>query len=517
MPALSVNGTDTGIVSEDGILTVSADLKISDTTVSQTLFTPETDIPGQYGSLTIESNGKWTYTLDNLSSFVQELRQDQVASDVFLVDWNYQIFTTITVAVIGKNDAALVSGNQAMALDTNVQTTVTGHLDLTDTDSGEKSFRVLTRLDGRFGYLSMTTGGTLTYYLASDWPTMEPLSAGQPADDVFTIFTLDGTEAPVKVSIRPTLPTYTLTASSATVNEGASTTFTLTTTAVALGTALSFNLSGISAADVLDGSLTGTVVVGASGVGTFTVALVADNLTEGVEILVATVGNSSLTTHATATGVVINDTSLSSPSVLDGTSGNDTLRGTAANDTINGGSGIDIVIFKGIRAAYSITHSSDGSLVAIDRVGTGGTDLLRDVERLEFADTKIAFDLNGSAGSAAKFIAVALGPDYLAPSGNSIKGTILSIFDSGTTMSQLAAIVVNMDAFIQMEGTGSNSDFIKFIHKNVIGTPPTTTQLGPLVAILDSGMTQGDFLAAVAELGINVDLVGLVTTGFEYA
>ncbi len=98
------------------------------------------------------------------------------------------------------------------------------------------------------------------------------------------------------------LPTYALAASSASVNEGASTSFVLTTANVASGTQVAYTLSGVSTADVQGGSLTGTATIGSDGRATITVGLLADNLTEGTETLSVAAGGTSASTS-------VNDTS----------------------------------------------------------------------------------------------------------------------------------------------------------------------------------------------------------------
>ncbi|MEI6029310.1 MAG: Ig-like domain-containing protein, partial [Betaproteobacteria bacterium] len=99
--------------------------------------------------------------------------------------------------------------------------------------------------------------------------------------------------------------TYAITPSVTSVNEGGSVTFTIDTTNVEWGTALSYTLSGISPADVVGGSLTGTAVVeqrGADGRATVTVQLAADQTTEGVDTL-------TLTVEGTIAAVAVLDTS----------------------------------------------------------------------------------------------------------------------------------------------------------------------------------------------------------------
>ena len=94
-----------------------------------------------------------------------------------------------------------------------------------------------------------------------------------------------------------------LSTSSATVNEGSTATFTLSTTNVASGTAVAYTVSGVSSADVVGGAMSGTVTVGTNGQGTISIPIAADNLTEGSETL-------TVTAQGQSASVVINDTSL---------------------------------------------------------------------------------------------------------------------------------------------------------------------------------------------------------------
>jgi hypothetical protein len=98
-------------------------------------------------------------------------------------------------------------------------------------------------------------------------------------------------------------PTYSLSAASASVDEGTVATFTLKTTNVERGTSIGYTLSGISAADVFGSSLNGNSVVDSSGLATISVALLNDLLTENAETLTVTAGG------ATAS-MVVNDTSI---------------------------------------------------------------------------------------------------------------------------------------------------------------------------------------------------------------
>ena len=199
-----------------------------------------------------------------------------------------------------------------------------------------------------------------------------------------------------------------------------------------------------------------------------------------------------------------------------GNASDNSLKGGAGNDTLDGGAGLDTAIYAGTLASFSIQQTAAGYTVR-DTVAAEGTDTWTAIERVHFADKNLAFDMSGSAGNAAKFIAAALGAEFLKPAYDAVKGAVISTFDGGTTVRQLAANIVGLDAFIQMEGSNSNTDFVKFIYKNVTGSAATTEQALSLVNYMqDNQMTQGDFLATVADLHLNVDLVGLARTGMEF-
>jgi hypothetical protein len=99
-------------------------------------------------------------------------------------------------------------------------------------------------------------------------------------------------------------PTYSIEKSVSSVDEGASVTFTLTTTNVANGTSVPYTITGISAADITSGSLTGNFTVN-SNTATVTITATADQLTEGAETATLTLDN-----VADFDSVTVNDTSL---------------------------------------------------------------------------------------------------------------------------------------------------------------------------------------------------------------
>jgi hypothetical protein len=105
--------------------------------------------------------------------------------------------------------------------------------------------------------------------------------------------------------------------SAASVNEGNSITFTVSTTDVADGTTVGYTVTGISSADLSSGSLTGSITIN-SDTGSVTFGIAADNLTEGSETLTITLAatdSAGDSTGSLSSTAVINDTSLTPLSV----------------------------------------------------------------------------------------------------------------------------------------------------------------------------------------------------------
>ncbi len=72
--------------------------------------------------------------------------------------------------------------------------------------------------------------------------------------------------------------------------------------------------------------------------------------------------------------------------VINGNAGNDTVQAFAGNDTIDGGDGQDTVTYALSASQYTVTAVSSGGYQVLAKSGEEGTDTLRNVEFLKFAD-----------------------------------------------------------------------------------------------------------------------------------
>lgn len=202
---------------------------------------------------------------------------------------------------------------------------------------------------------------------------------------------------------------------------------------------------------------------------------------------------------------------------IEGMAGNDRLEGRGGSDWLFGGSGLDVAVFDGQRARYSVRSNGSGWVVS-DTVGLNGDDKLDGIERLQFDDQWVALDLAGQAGIVAKTIGAVLGKAKL--SDKAIVGLGLKLLDQGVSYADLVAMAVASPQFAALAGSHSNVDFVRAVFANVVGSAPSAAEQAYYVGLLDRGeFTQASLALMACETSFNlaqVDLVGLAATGLPY-
>ena len=211
------------------------------------------------------------------------------------------------------------------------------------------------------------------------------------------------------------------------------------------------------------------------------------------------------------------------PDSVTGGSGADRLTGAGQNDTLDGGSGIDTAVYAGTHAQATLTHKVSDNTWTVSTT-TEGSDTLIDVERLRFSDVSVALDLepDGHAGQTAKIIGAVFGPQYL--TNKDFVGIGLQLLDGGMAYKDLVSLAVGTDLFKQLAGATagvvSNTQFVNFVYRNVVGAAPSAQELADFVGLLDSkAYTQSSLALAACDASVNllhIDLVGLAAHGIEF-
>ncbi|MEK7438681.1 MAG: choice-of-anchor C family protein [Pseudomonadota bacterium] len=129
-----------GAVTEDLALTATGQLSASDVDNGATqAWSVQGAALGSYGAMAVDSNGQWTYTLDNAAH--QNLARGESHNESFVVrvtdDQGAFEDQTVTVTITGTNDAPVIAGGpQAGAVQEDVTTQTVGQLLATDVDHG---------------------------------------------------------------------------------------------------------------------------------------------------------------------------------------------------------------------------------------------------------------------------------------------------------------------------------------------------------------------------------------------
>jgi len=200
--------------------------------------------------------------------------------------------------------------------------------------------------------------------------------------------------------------------------------------------------------------------------------------------------------------------------VLFGGVGNDTLNGLGSGDVLNGGDGIDTAIYSGNRSSYTVKISPVFTVSSL----LEGADVLYGVERLSFADGKMAYDINGNAGAAALIIGTVVGKAAL--KNKELVGNVIEMLDSGSTVIGISENIVNSGVIDSLAGGSDNVSFVKLLMRNVLGSDGDATVVNSLSSALDLGFaTKSSMLATASQLDatkLQIDLVGLSASGIEY-
>ncbi|MDZ7592439.1 MAG: pre-peptidase C-terminal domain-containing protein [Rubrivivax sp.] len=204
--------------------------------------------------------------------------------------------------------------------------------------------------------------------------------------------------------------------------------------------------------------------------------------------------------------------------VLTGDDGANIFNGLGGDDAIDGLGGIDTAVYTGARADYAISLAGAVRLVNDIIPGRDGNDSLSSIERLQFADTAVAYDIEGNAGMAAKLVGAVFGASALQDA--ALVGSYLSLLDGGASAQEVAALAVASARFAQLAGSHGDTDFVNTVYENVVGVAPSTAELNEFLGLLDTGVfTQATLALLAAEHPLNqarIDLAGLAGTGLGY-
>ncbi len=199
----------------------------------------DTDIDGDYGTLTLNSDGSYSYAIDDSNASVQALDETQSLSETFIVEISDgaggTVEQSLVITVDGTNDAPTVSGTSitnnateaGVASDgaTISGTDATGSsgalfAQASDLDDDSSSFSVSqakftsgsyesvssnTEIDGSYGTLSVNSDGSYSYAIDDSNGTVQALDVGEELTETFIVEISDGSGGTVEQTLEITI------------------------------------------------------------------------------------------------------------------------------------------------------------------------------------------------------------------------------------------------------------------------------------------------------------------------
>ncbi|MDR5895151.1 retention module-containing protein, partial [Larsenimonas suaedae] len=192
-------GNDALTTAEDTALTIApGTLLANDSDADGDTLTITGVSGGQGGTAALNADGTITFTPDadfnGDATFRYTVSDGQGGSDT----------ATVTVAVTGVNDAAVITGSDSGEVTEDTVLTTSGVLTATDTDAGESGFVAQPNTTGSYGSFAIDASGNWTYQLDNESDDIQALGAGDQLTETFTVTTAGGDTETVTITVNGT-------------------------------------------------------------------------------------------------------------------------------------------------------------------------------------------------------------------------------------------------------------------------------------------------------------------------
>jgi hypothetical protein len=145
--------------------------------------------------------------------------------------------------------------------------------------------------------------------------------------------------------------------------------------------------------------------------------------------------------------------------------------------------------------------------------GGGGSATITNIERVQFSDVGLAFDLDGVAGQAYRVYQAAFNraPDQAG------LGYWIAAMDKGMSLVDVAAQFVASTEFTGRYGKLDGAAFLTTVYQNVLHREPDAAGLDFWVGYMNGGGSRAGLLAQFSESHENqVQVIGAIGLGIDY-
>lgn len=200
--------------------------------------------------------------------------------------------------------------------------------------------------------------------------------------------------------------------------------------------------------------------------------------------------------------------------ILTGNAFGNQLTGGRGNDVLNGADGLDYAHYSGLLAEYRLTKIASFVQVADKTIGRDGLDTLTDIERLEFVDMNLAFDVGAVAGQGYRLYKAAFdrAPD------DAGLGYWIDALDKGASLNEISASFIASNEFVGMYGANSTDDhFVTLLYRHVLHRDPDQAGYDYWLGDMSNGQSRASVLSLFSESAENVaQTAELIANGIRY-
>ncbi|MCP3697711.1 MAG: retention module-containing protein, partial [Aliivibrio sp.] len=208
LPKLS--GQSTGSVKEDSIETTEGQLIVDDIDLTDTHTWDVQPASGTYGSITVDTNGKWVYTINNVLDATQHLAEGEPGEDKFIVTVDDgkggKTQKEIVISLEGTNDLPTVvsSNDTGTVIEDGVQT-ISDTLIVNDVDDPDThNWFVIGSDESKLGNFSIDAAtGKWTYVLKNDEAQL--LAKDETVVESFVVVVGDGNNGYAQHTVEVTI------------------------------------------------------------------------------------------------------------------------------------------------------------------------------------------------------------------------------------------------------------------------------------------------------------------------
>jgi hypothetical protein len=183
------------------------------------------------------------------------------------------------------------------------------------------------------------------------------------------------------------------------------------------------------------------------------------------------------------------------------------------NNAVDGGAGLDTVVYAGARAGFTIQRGVYGVSVT-DKSGVLGSDTLVNVERIQFGDTMVALDIDGSAGEVYRLYRAAFDRE---PDKGGLSYWIKALDTGNYSLTQISQMfLADKEAQALYSTDPSDASFVTKLYAHVLHRPAEGAGFDFWVNGLKSA-SRAEVLAFFSESPENqAQVIGVINNGIEY-